>query len=80
MNSQQQLLDEIESFLITHAMPPGDFGLQVMSDISFVYRLRKGRDVRTSTADRARTFMREYKGSKRGPLAKRRATDSRSTA
>ena len=76
MNSQQQLLDEIESFLITHAMVPADFGLQCMDDIAFVYKLRKGRDVRLSTADRARTFMRSYKR----PLGKRRASEPRSAA
>ena len=77
MDSRQQLLDEIEAFMAAHAMVTADFGTHVMGDVSFVYRLRKGRDVRALTADRARKFMREYKR----PLGKRRAkTEPRSAA
>jgi predicted transcriptional regulator len=72
MNSRQQLLDEIEAFMAAHAMVPADFGTLAFCDVSFVYKLRKGRDVRSSTADRARKFMREHKPKR--PLGKRRAT------
>lgn len=76
MDSRQQLLDEIEAFMVSHAMVPADFGTLAFGDVSFVYKLRKGRDVRSSTADRARNFMRNYKR----PLGKRRATEPRSAA
>ena len=58
---REALLKEIEAFLARHKMAPAKFGQQAVSDMGFVLRLRAGRDVRISTADRAREFMRNYK-------------------
>lgn len=67
MNSiRNDLLSEIEAFLATHKMAAAKFGQKAMSDMGFVLRLRAGRDVRVSTADKAREFMRTYKPEKKG--------------
>lgn len=61
MDSRQQLVNEIEAFLAKHEMGAPEFGRLAMNDVAFVYRLRQGRDVRASTADRAREFMRDFR-------------------
>jgi hypothetical protein len=76
MDIRQQLVDEIDTFLARHLMTAADFGIAAMRDIAFVYKLRKGRDVRVSTVDRVRTYMAGY----RGPSARSRPTNSRSAA
>ncbi len=64
MNSiRDDLLAEIEAFLAKHKMAAAKFGQEALSDMGFVLRLRAGRDVRISTADRAREFMRTYRPS-----------------
>ena len=76
MDIRQQLVDEIDTFLARHSMTAADFGIAAMSDIAFVYKLRKGRDVRVSTVDRVRAYMAGY----RRPLASGRPTTSRPAA
>jgi len=61
---REKLLAEVEAFLERHDMPPSNFGRQAMSDATFVFDLRKGQDIKLSTADRCRRFMAEYKAPK----------------
>ena len=76
MDIRQQLVDEIDTFLARHLMTAADFGIASMRDIAFVYKVRKGRDVRVSTVDRVRKYMAGY----RGPPVRGRPTNSRSDA
>lgn len=54
------LLDEIEAFLEAKDMSATAFGIKALNDPPFVAQLRAGRDIKMSTADRVREFMREY--------------------
>jgi hypothetical protein len=68
MTTAQQLLDDIEAFMATHGMSPTTFGVNAMGDKAFVFRLRgdhggKIGDVRASTIDKARAYMRAYRPS-----------------
>lgn len=55
------LLDDIEAFLSRENMSATAFGAKALNDPPFVAQLRKGRDVKESTAERVRSWMREYK-------------------
>jgi predicted transcriptional regulator len=58
---KKEFLKEIQAFLRAHRMQPSTFGLKAMNDKSFVTDLMiNGRDVKTSTIERVRKFMREY--------------------
>jgi hypothetical protein len=52
-----KLLVEVERFLRITGMAVTAFGTRVCNNGHLVARLRKGYDVRTETATRARTFM-----------------------
>lgn len=54
------LLDEIEAFLEAAGMSPTAFGTQALNDPPFVAQLRAGRDVKMSTVEKVRAFMREH--------------------
>lgn len=69
MSSTEILLADIEAFLLRTGMKAADFGMLAVRDIAFVYRLRDGRDLRMSTADRVREFMRAYES---GNVSRRR--------
>lgn len=55
--SREILLSEVEAFLARSGMPPTAFGELLMNDRHLVRRLRSGRDVTLSTADRIRQFI-----------------------
>lgn len=76
MSTRDQLLADIEAFLERHNMSAGDFGLECLNNVSFVYKLRRGDDVLASTIDRVREFM----ASRDRPLARRRKAESRPAA
>lgn len=57
----EELLDEIEAFLIRWEMNPTDFGLQAKNDGALVFRLRQGKDVYSKTATELRRFMEAYR-------------------
>lgn len=69
MTERNQLLDEIEAFLLANAMPPSAFGQLSLNDPAFVRRMRAGADVRLETAGKLRSFMEKYKA---GPHQKPR--------
>ena len=69
MTSTEILLADIEAFLLRTGMKAADFGLLAVRDVAFVYRLRDGRDLRMSTADRVRDFMRAHES---GNVSRRR--------
>ena len=54
------LLSEIEDFCRLRSLSETRFGELVLRDKPFVSQLRQGRDLRASTADKLRQFMREY--------------------
>lgn len=61
MTLRAQLLIEIETFLRQTGMAPTRFGLIVMSDKSFVWRLRAGTECESPTVDRVRSYIQQNK-------------------
>ena len=59
--SREQLLEDVEAFLAKTGMYASYLGRDAVNDTALVSRLRAGRDVRSETADRVRTFMRTWK-------------------
>ena len=59
---KDEIIQETNAFIKRTGMNQTDFGWQVMRDVAFVGKLRKGLDIRVSTVDKLRKFMREYKG------------------
>lgn len=55
------LLQTIETFLTKHGLQPTTFGREALNDPSFVFDLRNGRDLRRSTEDRVRIFIKSYR-------------------
>lgn len=54
------LLQEIEAFLADTGMSATSFGKLALNDPPFVQQLRKGRDLKLSTAEKVRAFMAGY--------------------
>lgn len=74
-STREQLILEIETYLARTGMSQTEFGLEVMSDGSFVTNLRKGADPKASTIDRVRNWIANH------PLARRtRKAEARSAA
>lgn len=67
MTMQEQVLAEVEAFMERMDMRPTTFGMLAMGDKGFVFRLREGRPVKTTTIDALRLFMSAY----RPPVKKR---------
>lgn len=61
MSTREELAKQVEDFLAKHGMAPTTFGVLTTGDRKLVAQLRKGRDVRTETADILREFMRDYR-------------------
>ena len=57
--SREVLLREVEAFLDASGMSPSVFGEKLMNDRHLVRRLRAGREVTLTTADRIRGFISE---------------------
>lgn len=55
-----QLLKDIEMFMAVRGMNATQFGKQALNNPAFVFRLRQGMDIRSSTAQRVRNFMLAY--------------------
>lgn len=55
--THQEFMQDIEQFLDAHQMSASRFGLLALNDRDFVFRMRRGSDVRISTIDRVREFM-----------------------
>lgn len=62
MDTQTQLLQEIEDFLATHEIAETTFGRRAVNDGKFVSRLRARANMTLATIDRARDFIREQRG------------------
>lgn len=62
--SREVLLGEVESFLETTGMSPSVFGEKLMNDRHLVRRLRAGREVTLTTADRIRDFISDHQTEK----------------
>lgn len=52
-----ELLDQIETYLAQHRMPPSKFGRLAVGDPRFVEDLRGGRSPRAKTCDRIRQYL-----------------------
>lgn len=63
MNAETKatLLAEVERFLKRRRMAPTTFGGLAAGNRHFVQRLREGGDNLTSTVDKVRLFMKEWK-------------------
>jgi hypothetical protein len=59
MDTQTQLLAEIEAFLATREIAESTFGRLAVNDGKFVSRLRAQANMTLATIDRARKFIRE---------------------
>ena len=70
-STRDQLLTDIKAFLERTDVTPTDFGIKSIGDPNLMRRLRNGKDVTLCTADRIRSFMRDYKQArpKSRPLA-----------
>jgi hypothetical protein len=53
----EQLLREIEAYLLATGMSARTFGIEAVGDPALVYGIRKGRLVKLPTAERLRAFM-----------------------
>lgn len=60
MTTAERFLADIEAFLVAKRLDATAFGRLAMNDPTFVFRLRKGRQVSLRTMDRAKTFMESY--------------------
>lgn len=56
----ENLIDAIEGFLEANDMSASTFGSKALNDPPFVQQLRDGRDVKTSTDRKVRSFIAEY--------------------
>lgn len=76
MSTRDDLLSEIAAFCAAQDMTIAEFGRQALNNASFVYKLRAGEDIRLSSIDKVRRFIREFKR----PLARRTRRESRPAA
>lgn len=51
------LLERIERYLRTTRMPPTRFGRNVLGDPNFVFNLRDGRRMRSTTIERVEAYL-----------------------
>ena len=72
MTAREKLLAEIEAFLKRADMDHTRFGTLAMNDTAFVTKMRRGRNVRIDTAERARAYIAAWKPPKKNP---KRAAD-----
>lgn len=56
------LLTQIEAFCHRNRMTETRFGKSALNDPSFVHELRRGRDVKLSTAERVQAWMADNEG------------------
>ena len=60
MTITEQLLAEIEAFLMSHDMRPTQFGELACRDRHAVRRLREGHSITTRRYEQLKSFMRSY--------------------
>ena len=54
---REQLISEIDKYLVAHEMHPTDFGKAALKDPNFVFDIREGRNPSSKTIDKIRLFM-----------------------
>lgn len=54
---REKFLAEIDSYLASSGMNASEFGTSVMSDPTFVYRIRRGREPRSDTIDKVSAWI-----------------------
>ena len=64
MDTQSQLLNEIEAFLSARRMAATTFGRFAVNDGKFVGRLRQGANMTLATIDRVRGYLKEQNAGK----------------
>lgn len=57
MAALTELLQEIEKHMALTNESVGQFGINAVGDPGFISKLRRGRDIRLSTMDKARDYM-----------------------
>lgn len=60
MNTQGQLLSEIEAFLRNRKMKETTFGRFAVNDGKFVGRLRAGGSLTVTTLEKVRAYIKQY--------------------
>lgn len=55
-----ELRDEVDQFLVRHAVAASRFGKAVANDANLVFELRRGRSVAVNRADRIRAYIRGF--------------------
>ena len=60
----ETLLSDIEKFTAKNGLSEWQFGELALNDRHFIRQLREGRDLRMSTVDRVKSFMRSYRPAK----------------
>lgn len=63
------LLTDIEKFAAKNGLSEWQFGELALNDRHFIRQLREGRDLRMSTVERVKVFMRSYRPAKHGAAA-----------
>lgn len=63
------LLEEVEAFIVANGVSATRFGDEALGDRHFVRQLRDGRDVKLSTVDKVRNFMRDWREPEAAPAS-----------
>jgi predicted transcriptional regulator len=61
MSNRDDLVAEIEAFLARTGMTESQFGVEAVNNPALMHYLYRGRDLRLTTVERLREFMRTYK-------------------
>lgn len=64
---------EIEAFIERAGMTATAFGVEAVNDPSFVFRVRRGRNVKADTIDRVRAFMAAHRKRAKGKRKRKTA-------
>ena len=67
MSEREKLIAEIDRFVARTGVAESRLGMEAVGNPSFVLRLRKGKRIWLDTADKVRTYMRDYRPPKRNP-------------
>lgn len=59
----QELLDQVEAFLVATKMTPSAFGAAALNDHKLVPQLREGRELRRQARERVLAFMAQTRDS-----------------
>ena len=71
---REKFLADIDTFLASSGMNASEFGTAVMSDPTFVYRIRKGRAPRSDTIDKVTSWIAKHTAAPRKRRGNERAS------